>query len=106
MLRQGNREECREVKRRTFLGLSGAAAVRLGIASPGRAQNINGPPRDATAPGELRLAGMSLAELRQGLYDQLFQVLLPFWDKHGIDHEYGGLMCSLDYDGTLRDTGK
>ena len=49
---------------------------------------------------------MSLAELRQRLYDQLFQVLLPFWDKHGIDHEYGGLMCSLDYDGTLLDTGK
>jgi len=49
---------------------------------------------------------MSLAELRQRLYDQLFQVLLPFWDKHGIDHEYGGLMCSLDYDGTLFDTGK
>jgi mannose/cellobiose epimerase-like protein (N-acyl-D-glucosamine 2-epimerase family) len=49
---------------------------------------------------------MSLAELRQRLYDQLFQVLLPFWDTHGIDHEYGGLMCSLDYDGTLLDTGK
>ena len=49
---------------------------------------------------------MSLAELRHRLYDQLFQVLLPFWDTHGIDHEYGGLMCSLDYDGTLLDTGK
>jgi mannose/cellobiose epimerase-like protein (N-acyl-D-glucosamine 2-epimerase family) len=49
---------------------------------------------------------MSLVELRQRLHDQLFQVLLPFWDKHGIDHEYGGVMCSLDYDGTLVDTGK
>jgi mannose/cellobiose epimerase-like protein (N-acyl-D-glucosamine 2-epimerase family) len=49
---------------------------------------------------------MSLAELRQRLHDQLFQVLLPFWDQHGIDHEYGGIMCSLDYDGTLLDTGK
>ena len=94
------------MKRRGFLGLTGAAAVRLGIASLGRAQSVSGPPRDATAPGELRLAGMSLAELRQGLYDQLFRVLLPFWDKHGIDHEYGGLMCSLDYDGTLLGTGK
>jgi len=52
------------------------------------------------------LAGLSLAHLRQRLYDQLFQVLLPFWDQHGIDHEYGGLMCSLDYDGILLDTGK
>ena len=94
------------MKRRAFLGLTGAAAARLGLASLGRAQTTSGPPNDATAPGELRLAGMSLAELRQGLYDQLFQVLLPFWDKHGIDHEYGGLMCSLDYDGTLLDTGK
>ena len=89
------------MKRRAFLGLTGAAAVR-----PGMAQNVSGPPRHATAPGELRLAGMNLAELRQRLYDHLFQVLLPFWDKHGIDHEYGGLMCSLDYDGTLLDTGK
>ena len=49
---------------------------------------------------------MSLPELRQRLYDQLFQVLLPFWGQHGIDHEYGGIMCSLDYDGTLRSTDK
>src|SRR5689334_17292554 len=27
-------------------------------------------------------------------------------DKHGIDHEHGGLMCSLDYDGTRLSTGK
>ena len=91
------------MNRRGFLGLTGAAAAGLGIASP---QSVSGPPRDATAPGELRLAGMGLAELRQRLHHQLFQVLLPFWDKHGIDHEYGGLMCSLDYDGTLLDTGK
>jgi hypothetical protein len=103
---QANREESREMKRRAFLGLAGAAAARLGIASLGRAQNVTGPPMGAAAPRDLRLAGMSLAELRQKLYDQLFQVLLPFWDKHGIDHEYGGLMCSLDYDGTLLDTGK
>ena len=93
------------MKRRAFLGLTGAAAVRLGITTPGRAQNL-GRPNDATAPADFRLAGLSLTELRQRLYDQLFQVLLPFWDKHGIDHEYGGLMCSLDYDGALLDTGK
>ena len=94
------------MKRRAFLGSTGAAAAQLGIATLGRAQRLNGTPRDATALGDLRLAGMSLSELRQRLYHQLFQVLLPFWDKHGIDHEYGGLMCSLDYDGTLLDTAK
>ena len=94
------------MKRRAFFGLTGAAAVQLGIAGPGNAQSVSGPPRDATSPSELRLAGMSLVELRQRLHDQLFQVILPFWDQHGIDHEYGGLMCSLDYDGKLLDTGK
>ena len=49
---------------------------------------------------------MSLRELRQTLYNELFQVLLPFWDQHGIDHKYGGIMCSLDYDGTLLNTEK
>ena len=88
------------MNRRAFLGLTGSAAVHLWTANPGRAQNPTAP------PAKLRLAGMSLEELRQALHDQLFQVVLPFWDKHGIDHEYGGLMCSLDYDGTLVNTGK
>jgi N-acylglucosamine 2-epimerase len=78
--------------------------MQLAIARPGSAQSASEPCREKTS--QLRLAGMSLAELRQRLHDQLFQVLLPFWDQHGIDHEYGGIMCSLDYDGTLLDTGK
>jgi mannose/cellobiose epimerase-like protein (N-acyl-D-glucosamine 2-epimerase family) len=49
---------------------------------------------------------MSLPELRQSLCDELFQVYLPFWDKHGIDHQNGGVMCSLDYDGTRVSTEK
>jgi mannose/cellobiose epimerase-like protein (N-acyl-D-glucosamine 2-epimerase family) len=94
------------VKRRAFLGLAGAAGARLGTGSLATAQTASGRRGDATPPSELRLAGMSLTELRQSLYDQLFQVLLPFWDKHGIDHQYGGIMCSLDYDGTLASTEK
>jgi hypothetical protein len=43
---------------------------------------------------------MELAELRQILYEELFHAYLPFWEKHGIDHENGGVICSLDYDGT------
>ena len=94
------------MKRRAFLGLTGAAAVQLGIARPERAQSVSGPCRDAASPSEVQLAGRSLLELRQWYYDQLFQVILPFWDQHGIDHENGGIMCSLDYDGTLLNTGK
>ena len=92
------------MERRAFLALAGAAALRRGGARPGAGQVVNGPCREAVS--ELRLAGMSLTELRQQLHDRLFQAVLPFWDKHGIDHEYGGIMCSLDYDGTLADTGK
>ena len=92
------------MERRAFLGLAGAAAVRLGSARPGAGHAVGGPCREAAS--ELRLADMSLTELRQQLHDRLFQAVLPFWDKHGIDHEYGGIMCSLDYDGTLVDTGK
>lgn len=49
---------------------------------------------------------MSLPELRQKLHDRLFGAVLPFWEQYGVDHQYGGIMCSLDYDGTLRDTNK
>ena len=77
-----------------------AEAVRvevtpMGIERPGARQGT-----------KLQLAGMGLAELRQSLYDELFQVCLPFWDKHGIDHENGGVMCGLDYDGTRVNTEK
>jgi N-acylglucosamine 2-epimerase len=92
------------VNRRSFLGFAGAASVQLGMPSAGNSQTAGGPCMEATS--QLRLAGVGLLKLRQKLHDQLFQVLLPFWDKHGIDHEYGGIMCSLDYDGTLLSTNK
>lgn len=65
----------------------------------------------ASAPAQTReagfqLAGMTLAQLRRHYHDELFGNLLPFWDKHGIDHEYGGVMHSLDYDGTVVSTNK
>jgi mannose/cellobiose epimerase-like protein (N-acyl-D-glucosamine 2-epimerase family) len=94
------------VKRRAFIELVGAGAVQLGVAGYGSAQNAAGSAGCRTQPTEVRLAGMSLPELRQRFYDELFQVLLPFWDKHGIDHENGGVMCGLDYDGTRVSTEK
>lgn len=92
------------MKRRTFL--ESTAAMALWPKSPVRAQNVPESPKDASAPGETRLAGMSLVELRRKLYDQLFETILPFWQEHGVDHEYGGVMCSLDYNGTLVNTNK
>jgi N-acylglucosamine 2-epimerase len=53
-----------------------------------------------------KLTGMTLSQLRRHYHDELFGNLLPFWEKHGVDHEYGGVMHSLDYDGTLVNTTK
>ena len=56
--------------------------------------------------GRMRLADMTLSEWRERFCDELFNVLLPFWDQYGIDHENGGIMCALDYDGTRINTDK
>ena len=100
MVDEKKREECRHVKRRAFLELVGAGALQHGFGGQGRAQPSGGPSEPAAPTAEGRLAGMSLAELQESFHDQLFKELLPFWAKHGIDDEYGGIMCSLDYDGT------
>jgi mannose/cellobiose epimerase-like protein (N-acyl-D-glucosamine 2-epimerase family) len=49
---------------------------------------------------------MTLAQLRRQFHDELFGNLLPFWDRHGIDHKHGGVMHSLDYDGSVAGTNK
>ncbi len=44
---------------------------------------------------------LDLAELQQLWRDELFQRFIPFWEKHGIDHKFGGFYHRLAYDGTL-----
>ncbi len=39
-------------------------------------------------------------------YNTLVNTILPFWLKHGIDKEYGGIYTGLDIDGTLIETDK
>ncbi len=41
------------------------------------------------------------AEIASQFRSELFDVVLPFWEKHGIDHQYGGFLCSLDHAGSL-----
>jgi len=89
------------MKRRKFLGSLGIASVAAGLPRLGVAGQF---PKPCVSP--IHLAGMSLRELRQSFHDRLFNVVLPFWDKHGVDHENGGVMCSLDYDGTLVNSDK
>jgi N-acylglucosamine 2-epimerase len=38
--------------------------------------------------------------------DSLLDDVIPFWLRHGIDHEHGGYLTSLDRDGTVIDTDK
>ncbi len=38
--------------------------------------------------------------------DALLNNTLPFWLRHGVDHEFGGIISSLDRDGTIVDTDK
>jgi N-acylglucosamine 2-epimerase len=53
-----------------------------------------------------RIGDLTLQELRDEYHADLFDDYVPFWDKHGTDHEYGGFMCTLDHDGTQIDTNK
>jgi N-acylglucosamine 2-epimerase len=42
-----------------------------------------------------------------GLYRAaLLQDVIPFWLRHGLDREHGGIITSLDRDGSLLDTDK
>lgn len=38
--------------------------------------------------------------------DTLLNHVLPFWEKYGPDHEHGGIITSLDRDGSVLDTDK
>ena len=93
------------MKRRAFLASLGFASVGTTLLPRGLAQQVAHTP-EKKQHREVLLAGMSLPDLRQTLHHELFEVLLPFWNKHGVDHDYGGVMCSLDYDGTLVNSDK
>jgi N-acylglucosamine 2-epimerase len=81
------------MKRRTFVGSAGA-----GLLASCREK---GPAATGPLNSQARLAGMTPAELQTRYRDDLFKTVLPFWDRHGVDHEAGGVMHGLDYDGTL-----
>jgi len=45
-------------------------------------------------------AELPVASLRDQLHRELFRELIPFFDRHIIDHELGGFCCNADRDGT------
>ena len=78
--------------RRSFLS-STAATAATGVAS---AQTSTSQRASGTSP---ELSGENLGKLRDHYRHELFNIQLPFWDQHGIDHERGGFMTAVDYDG-------
>ncbi len=104
------------MKRRDFLAASSAAAASLatgvpasGGEKPGRgsaAAKAIPAPQDhapliadpAAAPG--RFGRVQLDQLVAQYEYDLFQDLLPFYERYLIDHELGGFMCTVDRDGT------
>ncbi|HNR41736.1 MAG TPA: AGE family epimerase/isomerase, partial [Bacteroidales bacterium] len=42
------------------------------------------------------LGGMTLEQLRDQYRAELFDNFIPNMDRYAIDHEYGGVMCSMD----------
>jgi N-acylglucosamine 2-epimerase len=48
----------------------------------------------------------SRAELAEFYRSTLLEDVMPFWLKHGLDEEHGGIITSLDRDGSVVDTDK
>ena len=51
-------------------------------------------------------AALPLGLLRDTYRDGLLTDCVPFWMKHGLDREYGGVFTCLDRDGSVYDSDK
>ncbi len=49
---------------------------------------------------------MNRAKLASTYRDALLSDVIPFWLRHGLDHEQGGFLTALDRDGTVIDDDK
>ncbi len=68
------------------------------------AEPARGPAKPSDAPE--RLAGMTLAQLRDDYQDRLFNQYLPFWEKGAVDRQHGGFLCELNDDGSVANDEK
>jgi N-acylglucosamine 2-epimerase len=49
---------------------------------------------------------LDAARLAAVYRDTLLQDVIPFWLRHGLDREFGGILTALDRDGSILDTDK
>ena len=47
-----------------------------------------------------------LVEMHSTLHKELYDNVLPFWEKHSIDEKNGGFFNNLDRDGKIYDKKK
>ncbi len=73
-------------------------ASRDGKDNSSKSSAVNTPPE--------KIAGKTLAELRDDYRDRIFKQYLPFWEHGGYDRELGGFMCELHDDGSLQNDEK
>lgn len=83
-------------RREFFYGSMGGAVAQVSS----RRSAVTLMKRGAKPHDDGKLAGMTLAQLRDQFHYDLFDDFLPFMDKYVIDHRYGGFMCNTDRDGT------
>ena len=97
------------MKRRSFLGVSGTAALYPVVNSWGVTTGISvtGSDINNNKMEQIKnIAGYSLQELLGQYKGYLFDDFLPFMDKHVIDHELGGFICNTDRSGRNITTNK
>ncbi|OGD17795.1 MAG: hypothetical protein A2W03_14770 [Candidatus Aminicenantes bacterium RBG_16_63_16] len=96
------------MKRRAFLGVTaaaGAAAALTGCGKPaGTEAAKTGASKTEVAP--VKLAGLTLEELREEHRHWMLDDFVPFMDKFVVDHGLGGFMCTVDRDGTQVNSNK
>jgi len=95
------------MKRRNFIGLTGAAALSpvIGRMGPG-VPDANIPVAKKSKKKITNIAGYEPAELLSLYREYLFNDFLPFMNKYVIDHEQGGFFWNIDRDGSIITTNK
>lgn len=59
-----------------------------------------------STPTDGQTGAARLAKLRDIYREGLLADVMPFWIRHGLDHEHGGVLTSIDRDGTVYDSDK
>ena len=97
------------MKRRDFFAVAASATIGGQLSTAAAAQPADagavesGKDKPLSGKGVLpnKIAGMTLARLRQDYHNRLYKQYLPFWEKGGLDQKHGGVICELNDDGSV-----